>query len=200
MIKVLLLVFEPAMTWQKIAQAKWKTISILLFYLLPLLVLTLGGELAGMAHWGKAGEYLGKPQEFGGKLPVSRDLLITYGVGQFVLSLALVAFSAKLMKSLVQTFSARQTYNQCFTVAAYAFGPLFLLRLCDAAPGMNPWATFAVGIVLTVATLYQGIPWVLEPDPPHAFGLYICTSLLLTCLGAVMRYLTLLLLAQSIHL
>ena len=201
MIKALLLIFEPVMTWGRIAQARWKASSVLLLYLLPLLVLTLAGELAGLHYFGKAQEYLGKPQEFGGgKLRVTGDWLIAYGVAQFLSSLLLVALSAKMMKSLAQTFHSRQTYTQCFTVAAYAFGPFFLLRLCDILPSMNPWATYAVGIVLTVATLYHGIPCVLEPDPPHAFGLYLSNVLLLASLGAVGRYLTLLVLAQKIQL
>lgn len=199
MIKVLLLIFEPATTWAKIAQAKRKAVTVLVLYLLPLLALTLAGELAGLIYLGKAGIYLGRPQEISGNLKVSKDLAATYGVAQFVTSLALVAFGAKLMKSLVQTFIKRYTYGQCFTVTAYAFGPLFLLRLCDAAPNMPPWGSFAIGIALTVATLYQGIP-LLDPDPPHAFGLYVCSALLLACLGGIARYFTLLVLAQKIHL
>jgi hypothetical protein len=200
MIKALLLIFEPVMTWTKIAQAKWKTSSVLLLYLLPLLVLTLAGELAALQYFGKAQEYLGKPQEFGGKLRVTGNWLIAYGGAQFITSLLLVAVSARLMKALVHTFNTRQTYTQCFTVTAYAFGPLFLLRLCDILPAMNPWASFGIGMVLTVATLYHGIPAVLEPDPPHAFGLYLCSLLLLACLGALGRYLTLLVLAQKIQM
>jgi hypothetical protein len=198
MIKVLLLIFEPAMTWAKIAQARRRAGTVLLLYLLPLLLLTLAGELAGLIYLGKSGVYLGQPQEIGGNLKVSKELIVSYGVAQFVLSLALVAVGAMLMKSLVQTFTKRHTYGQCFTVAAYAFGPLFLLRLCDAAPNMPPWASFAIGIVLTVATLYHGIP-VLDPDPPHAFGLYLCSALSLACLSAITRYLTLMVLAQKIH-
>jgi|HubBroStandDraft_6_1064221.scaffolds.fasta_scaffold289986_2 hypothetical protein len=197
MIKVLQLIFEPTMTWEKIAQAKWRARSVFLLYLLPLLLLTLAAELAGMSRWGKAGEYLGRPTEFGGRLKVSDHILILYGAAQFLASLWLVAYGAVLVRKLTHTFNNRQTYTQCFTVTAYALGPLFLLRLCDAAPSMNPWVSFAIGIVLTVAILYHGIPWVLEPDPPHAFGLYLCSSLLLACLSGIARYLTLLLLAQN---
>jgi len=200
MIKALLLIFEPVMTWAKIAQVKWKTSSVLLFYVLPLLALTLAGELASLQHFGKAQEYLGKPQEFGGKLRVTGNWLIAYGTAQFLSSLVLVALSARMMKALASTFNSRQTYTQCFTVTAYAFGPFFLLRLCDILPAMNPWASYAIGIVLTVATLYHGIPVVLEPDPPHTFGLYLCSAFLLASLSALGRYLTLLVLANKIQL
>jgi hypothetical protein len=197
MIKVLMLIFEPGITWERISQAKRNLASVLAFFLVPLLALTLGGELAGLAHWGKAGIYLGKPQEFTGRVRLSHDLLIVYGAAQLAATFFMVFLGAALMKSIARTFCGRHTYTQCFTATAYAFGPLFLLRLCDALPGMQPWASFGIGMVLTVATLYHGIPWVLDPDPPHAFGLYLCSALMLGCLGALMRYLTLLVLAQK---
>jgi hypothetical protein len=199
MIKVLLLIFEPVMTWGKIAQAKWKALTVLTLFLIPLLALTLAGELCGLWRWGKAGEYLGAPSEVGGRVRVSQQLLISYGVAQFLASVLMVAIGAGLMKSFARTFCSRHTYTQCFTVTAYSFGPLFLARLCDALPAMNPWATFGIGIAFTIAILYRGIPWVLDPDPPHAFGLYLCSVLILGCLGALMRYLTLLVLAQKVH-
>ena len=200
MIKALLLIFEPAMTWEKIVQSRKSLGSVLLLYLTPMIVLSLAGELAGLAYFGKAQEYLGGPKEFGGSLKISRSLLITYGIAQFISSYLLVAISARIMMSIAQTFHSRHTYSQCFTVTAYGFGPLFLLRLCDAFPSMNPWASFGIGIVLTITTLYQGVPKVLEPDPPNAFGLYLSSAFLLTIVSALTRYLTLLVLQQKFHL
>jgi len=199
MIKVLFLIFEPVKTWSRIAEAKAKAIWVLFLFLLPLLALTLAGELWGIWHWGKAPGYLGKPAEIVGEpVKLGQDLLIHYGIAQFVSSLVLVVLSAAIMKSFARTFVSRHTYNECFAVTAYAFGPLFLLRLCDALPNMNPWASFAIGIFFTSATLYHGIP-VLDPDPPHAFGLYVSSLLLLVSLSALVRFLTLLILAQKIH-
>lgn len=200
MIKALMLIFEPGITWERIALARWKIGTVLALYLVPLLALTLAGELAGLARWGKAGAYLGKPAEFTGTLQVSQNLLIIYGTAQLVSSLVMVVAGAVVMKSIARTFSSRHTFTQCFTATAHAFGPLFLLRLCDALPAMNPWASFGIGIALTLATLYHGIPWVLDPDPPHAFGLFLCSALMLACLAGLMRFVTLLVLAQKIHI
>jgi hypothetical protein len=33
--------------------------------------------------------------------------------------------------------------------------------------------------VLAIGVLYLGLPCLLRPDPPHAFGLYVMTSLTL---------------------
>jgi len=77
---------------------------------------------------------------------------------------------------------------------------LFLVRLLDAFPFMNPWATFAIGIILSAAVLYSGIPRMLEPDPPHAFGLYITSAMLLIIIGGLGRFLTILVLDGKLNL
>ena len=67
---------------------------------------------------------------------------------------------------------------------------MFVLRLLDAFPSMNAWATYTIGIILSIAVMYQGIPRVMEPDPPHAFGLYITSGLLLAMVGGLGRFVT----------
>jgi hypothetical protein len=199
MIKAILLVFEPVMTWENIARAKRPAKWVFLFYLAPLVLLSLAGELWGLHHFGKSGSYLGEPREIVRRMPVSNQLLITYGITQLVSTFVLVALGARVMQGIAQTFHTRHTYSQCFVVTAYAYGPLFLLRLLDAFPNMEPWASYGIGIVLTIATLYHGVPSVLDPDPPTAFGLYVCSMLMLACLAALFRFLTLLVLAGKIH-
>ena len=44
-------------------------------------------------------------------------------------------------------------------------------------------------MVLSVAALYHGIPRVMEPDPPHAFGLYLTSSLLLALASGLADFL-----------
>jgi hypothetical protein len=200
MIKAILLVFEPVMTWDNIAKAKRPATWVLLFYLLPLVLLSLAGELWGLHYFGKAGIYLGEPQEFARRVPVHKNVLLMYGLVQLVSTFVLVGLGARVMQGIAQTFHTRHTFGQCFVVTAYAYGPLFLLRLLDAFPNMHPWATYGIGIVLTIATLYHGVPRVLEPDPPNAFGLYVCSMFMLACLAALIRFLTLLILAGKIHL
>jgi len=38
--------------------------------------------------------------------------------------------------------------------------------------------------------LYQGVPRMMEPDPPHAFGLYLMSSLLLLFITGLARFVT----------
>ncbi len=193
MIKVFFLIFEPAVAWEKIARAKRSLGAVLLGQLLPLVILSVAGELLGRI-------YLGKPHATAQMATASRSVLIQYGVVQFLFNLLVVFVGAKLVKAMAETFHARHNYTQCFTVVAYGLSPLFLIRLLDAIPGMNPWVSFGVGIVLCVATLYYGLPCVLQPDPPNAFGLFLMSGLLLAMVSGLARLITLLILQGKINL
>lgn len=191
MIKAIMLIFEPVLTWDRIAQAQRSFQFVLMFFLVPTILLSVGGEMAGIF-------YLGRPHELGEsvKLPMLR--VAAYAAAQLVASFAVVFIGAKMVKSVAETFQNRNNYAQCFRLVAYALSPLFLVRLCDAFPFMNPWASFGIGIVLCIATLYHGIPKVLLPDPPHAFGLYVVSTLLLTGVTGLARFLTWLIIAGRI--
>jgi hypothetical protein len=45
-----------------------------------------------------------------------------------------------------------------------------------------------LGVILVAKVLYIGIPRVMEPDPPHAFGLYLTSVLLLTMTTGLMNF------------
>jgi hypothetical protein len=123
-----------------------------------------------------------------------------YGAAQVVMSLALVFIGAKVIQAFGGTFHSRHTYTQCFVLAAYTLGPLFLVRLLDAFPAVSPWLSFGIGMLLCVMVMYQGLPRMLEPDPPHTMGLYLSSAVLLVTLGALARLLTLMVLDGKVHL
>jgi len=184
MIKSLLLIFDSAPTWERIAAARHRLFFILLAYLLPFLLLTSAVEGYGLVHWGKPrGEVLHVKK-------LSLVEAVDYESAQLVLSLVIVFVGAKLVKSLGETFHGRNSFTQAFTVVAYGLGPLYLLRLFDAFPGVSPWITWAIGIILAVAVLYNGVPRIMQPDPPHAFGLYLTSALLLAATTGLARFLT----------
>lgn len=184
MIKALLLIFEPPATWERIVQAQRSLRFILFTYLLPLLVLVSMIEAYGLMRWGKVRGDLRHVKTF------SLGEAVIFELAQLLLTLLVVFVGAKLIKSLGETFHGRHSFTQSFTVVAYGLGPLFLMRLLDAFPGMSPWVSWGVGIILCVAVLYQGVPRVMQPDPPHAFGLYIMSALLLVIVTGLARFVT----------
>ena len=193
MIRAILLIFDPAGTWERIVKAKRGLGFVLFFYLIPVVAMSVAGELFGKAHFGVL-------QDYGEAAPISERLLAVYGAVQFLTSLVVAIVVAVLVKSMAGTFQPRHTYGQCFKVVAYAFGPFLLLRLADAFPVVNPWLSFSVGIILSQRALYSGIPQVVDPDPPNAFGLYLTSGLLLTMMAGLARFFTLLVLREKIHI
>jgi hypothetical protein len=195
MIKALLLIFDPTRTWDGIIRARRGVAAILVLYLLPMLLLISAFEGYGLVHWGKRqGDGLLSKFKVERQVPnlkmfsVSEAVIVE--VAQLLFSLAVVFLGARLVKAIGETFRGRHTFAQGFTAVAYGLGPFFLLRLFDAFSGVSPWATWAIGITLTTAVLYQGLPRSMEPDPAHAFGVYLMGAVLLALVTGLARFVT----------
>ena len=187
MIKALLLVFYPAATWDAIVAAKREWPRILVVYLLPLWLIAFVAEGWGLIHWGKPRGLILQTKLF------SNSEALIFEILQLILEIAIVVVGAKVIKSLGDTFHGRHTLTQTLTVTAYGLGPYFALRVLDIFPGVSGWAywaTWTLGILCCFAVLYHGIPRVMQPDPPHAFGLYLTSSVLLTMISGLARFLT----------
>lgn len=184
MIKALLLIFDPIATWERIVKAHRSLVFILVVYLLPLLVLTSAAEAYGLHRWGKWQAGVARVKEF------SLGEALIFEALQLILSLVIVFVGAKLVKALGETFHGRHTYIQTFTVVAYSLSPMFLLRLLDTFRSVSPWVSWSIGILLCIGALYHGVPQVMEPDPPQAFGLYLMSSVLLFLITGLARFVT----------
>ena len=172
MIKALFLFFDP-MAWDRLAQERRGVGFILASYLLPMLLVVSAVEGAGLMHWGKWQAGVGVIKKF------TAGEAVLYEVAQLLLTLAVVFVCAHLVKILGETFHDRHSYTQAFTVVAYALCPIFLLRMLDVFPMMNPWIPWGIGLVLSLWIFYQGLPRVMKPDPSHAFELYVISSMIL---------------------
>ena len=148
-----------------------------------MVILSCAVEGYGLHKLGKVDE-LGRPKAF------STGEALIFEIAQVVLSMAVVLIGAKLTKSVGETFHGRHTYSQAFAAVAYGLSPLFLLRLLDATKLVPPFVTWGIGILLSIAVLYQGLPRMMEPDPPHAFGLFLMGSLLLVLISGLWRFIT----------
>lgn len=187
MIKTLLLVLYPAATWDRIVLAKRGWVTILLLFLFPLWIVAGVAEGYGLVHWGKPSG------EFSHIRIFSNSQALIFEILQLLLMLVMVFVGARLIKASGETFHVRNTFNHAFTVTAYGLGPFFVLRILDIFPGVSSWiywATWIIAMFLCVGTLYHGIPRVMQPDPPSAFGLYVVSSVLLTMISGLVRFLT----------
>lgn len=186
MIKAFLLILEPAKAWDEVARARRSTGAIFLMFLLPMIIIAGAVEGYGLVKWGKTqvnGDFLSER-----RFPLAEA--VVYEVAQGLLYAGAVLAAAMILKALGETFHGRHSYRQAFATIAYGLSPLFLLRLGDAFHGISPWATWTVGVMLSVVVLYQGLPRVMMPDPPHAFGLYLMNSLLIVLITGLVRFVT----------
>jgi hypothetical protein len=184
MIKTFLLIFSPAEAWDRIVRARRSLWFILVLYLLPLLIITSLAAAYGLIHWGKLQGAMRMPKRF------SVSEAVTFEAAYVGLSLTIVFIGAQVVKSMGETFHSRNTYLQTFTLLAYGLSPLFLLHLLDAFRPVSPWASWFIGILLSWAVLYHGVPKVMEPDPSHGFGLYLVTSIVLCLATGLTRLVT----------
>jgi hypothetical protein len=135
--------------------------------------------------------HLARPRgEFGRLHTFTVSQAVVYETLQVIVMLAIVFVMARLVKALGETFHGRHSFRQTFTVAAYGLSPVVLLHALDAFPGLSPWVTWGIGIALAATVLYHGLPPVMQPDPPHAFGLYMMSILLMALVTGLVRFIT----------
>ena len=168
---------RPVMAWEWIAAARRGVAFILLAYLLPLLFVIEVCEGYGLTRWGRQQGTLDHPKIF----PVGET--VVFEALRFVLWLLVVFITAKLVKSVGETFHGRHTFRQTFTLVAYGLSPVLVFRLLDLVPGLSPWVGWGIGVLFAFKLLYHGVPRVMDPDPPQAFGLYVMTAVLVLIKG-----------------
>ena len=174
--------FEGAAAWDRIALQMPGLARVFCLRLLPMMILTASLEGLGLAHWGKW------QPDFRHYRFFSQNQIISYEVAQSLLNLVMILLCGWLVQVMGRTFHGRDTYTytRSFTTVVCSLSPMFLLRLLDVFPGISPYITWSLGIVLSVWVLYDGLPRLLVPDPTHAFGLYLsCAFVLVLATGSV---------------
>jgi len=187
MIKAFFLIFEPSLTWERVAQSRRSVGFVLLFYLLPMLLLVTGVDSWGLVTMGKWQPVFQKMRGF--QLPEHLRELVTLETAQFLLALATVFIAAHIIKIVSGTFRGNCTFHQAFVLVAYGLSPIFLLRLLDVLPRLNPGVSWGIGVVLSIWVLYQGVLRVLLPEPTHAFGLYLSAVIIIVLTTGLARLL-----------
>jgi len=182
MITALQLIFSPFETWEKVATAQRGFFWTLLVHLLPLLIISLGIEGYLLTRWGE------KRGDFGFIINVPVALALRYAVAYFVLLLAAVFVSAKLLAIASDSFNVRTGYVQTFVLMAYGFSPIILARVLDGFPQLNSWVCWAIGAVTSVSIMYHGVGMILRPEQTKGFGLYLISILIVVLVSALAHF------------
>lgn len=183
-IKALFLIVRPSEEWERILETHHSVRFLVVRFLLPMMLLAAGAEGFGMVTWGKPQSVMHRMQKF----TVSEAVI--YELARILMTFMIIVSCAVLIKVFGGTFHGRHTYRQTFTLVIFGLSPLFLFRVLDAAPILSPWLTWGFGVAFCTEVLYQGVPRVMEPDPPNAFGLYVMSSLVLVATTGLERFVT----------
>jgi hypothetical protein len=184
MILPLWLLIEPSRAWDYTARRRLGLGRLLFTMLLPYLVLSALLEGAGLHYWGKQrNETL---QRYRFSLPE----VTGFEILQVLLTALAILLTALAVRAVARSVHGRQTFQQTFTVTALATSHLIFAQTLNAFPVIPPWVAWCLGIALVARALYLGIPRVLQPDPPNAFGLYLMGLLLLTAATGLARFFT----------
>jgi flagellar biogenesis protein FliO len=193
MINAILLIFDPANTWERIEKSQRNVWTVFFLFLVPLLLFVSALEGYALVRFGEAqGGIIERV------VPVSRDLAIRYEAVQFSLSLLIIFGGAWLLKKTGESFHRRHTYKEAFTILAYSLSPLFLMRILDGWPVMNTWICWGIGIFLSVAALYRGVPRIMKPDPSNALGVYLLGAMMLILITGLAHFLAVQVLEEKI--
>ena len=193
MLRALLLIFDPANTWEKIETTKHSVWRVLFTYLLPIMLLAFAVEGVLLHRLGVSrGQFSDRIAH------VTEQVIIRYEIAQFVLGLAICFIGAWLFKKFGHGFQRGHAYSDCFATLGYSLGPYFLMRMVDGFPSLNTWIPWAIGVVLAMSVLYRGIPRVMKPDPSNALGLYLMCSLIVLALTGLAHFVATLILEEKI--
>ncbi len=182
--KALLLILDPANTWDKIEKAQQGVARVFLLYLLPVMALSMLAEGWGLLRFGVQENTLLER-----RVSVPLDLVLRYEGIQFGLAVLIAFVGSWLFKRMGEGFHRRHSYAQAFATLAYSLGPFFLARMLDGVPAINTWICWAIGVTFALSTLYRGIPRLMKPDPSNALGLYLMCSLLLLATTGLAQFL-----------
>jgi hypothetical protein len=183
MITAIQLIFSPFETWEKIALKQRGFLWVLGVYLVPALVICLGIEAYLLIQLGEKEGVLGDVVV---KVPLA--LAIRYAGFYAALLLASVVVGAKFLALASESFNVHTTYLQCFTVMAYGFGPLILVRIFDGLPQINTWVCWALGAATATSVLYHGVGMILKPDQTKGFGLYLMSIIILVLMSGMTHF------------
>ncbi len=191
-----MLIFDPAGAWDRIESSPRTVARVFFLFLLPLMLLTGVAETWGFTHFGMERATFGDlPAR---KTKVSLELALRYQAAQLTFGLAIAFGGALIYRKIGDGFHRQHSYTETFATLGYSMGPLFLMRMLDGLPHLNTWVCWAIGVALSVAGLYRGIPRIMKPDPSSALGLYLMCSLLLIALSGLAHYLANLILEEKI--
>jgi hypothetical protein len=182
--KDFLCIIRPESTWNRITASQRGAGFVFVFNLMPLMLLLALVEGHGLILLGRQQVAEGMSNRF--TLPN----VLVYEIASWLLAVLLICIAAALIRSLANACHTRNYLSQSLVVMFHCIGPMFLVQLLNGFPHIYLWLTWLVGVSLTIGALYNGLPRIMQPDPPSAMGLFVGSSIIVFLLMLGGRLLT----------
>jgi hypothetical protein len=166
MIRALRLNFTPAREWEKIGNETRGVIWVLCLYLLPLMAISGFVEGEALMKWGD------RRGEFGELVRQSIEVVLRYEAVSLGIVLLVAFIGSSLVLTVSRSFQVNVEYWQCFAAVGYSLGPLILVKILDAFPGINTWLCWGIGMAMVASMLYHGVALCIKPDQTKGFGIF----------------------------
>ena len=184
-LKEIVFVLHPAMTWQRIADNPRSWFSVFVKYLMPMFLLLAWADGFGLILLGR--------QQLAEGMTINRfsfPRVVVFELIQWLLNLLLIFICAACVTAFGNACHRRTRMGQSLVLLLHAFGPMLLVQMLNGFPEINVWVTWIIGITLSLCVLYHGVPRIMQPDTPSAMGLFFSSALTLFLLTLVVRLLT----------
>ena len=187
MIRSFLLILNPPRQWDAILRSGRSALGIWLVFVLPTSLICCSVESFGLVQLGYKPSHAGLA--IGQTVTVSVEKALDYGFSQVIGSHLAILLCSLMLHLQVTGFRRFHEFTPSFQLMAYCFGPIFLGRLLDTAPGLPSYACWGMGVVLSLRVLYSGMVKVIRPDPSKALGFYFLTALMLVGISGLVHFL-----------
>jgi uncharacterized membrane protein YecN with MAPEG domain len=181
MLRALNLIFSSEVEWQKAALKPPHFLTVLFISILPLMVIALAVDGWSLVKYGEVFRGLAARS-------VSVERAIKHETFYGLASLLAMLFGGRLLRNVGRTFNLAANYNVCFTLIAFGYFPILLVRLMDALPQINTWICWAVGVVLAFRILYHGVALWLKPEQTKGFGLLLVSFVYILVVSALVHF------------
>jgi hypothetical protein len=181
MFRSLKLIFSPDQEWEKMSLQPPSAWVVFFASILPLVVGMLAIEALGLLKWGAVLNELGKVR-------VPEERVYKYAIFYGLAAVLVILAGAALLKNVAPSFNLRSGYGAYFTLMAYGFAPLLLVRPIDAIPQINTWVVLAIGCMLALRVLYHGVGHWLKPEQTKGLGVFMVTIMYTLVLGGLVHF------------
>jgi hypothetical protein len=182
MLRSLKLIFLSDKEWEKMSLNPPHPAVVFFVSLFPLILAMFAIEAWGLNHFGET------HGELGTRMRLPQERIIKYVIFYGLAAISVILLGAALLRNVAPSFNLYSTFGTCFTLMAYGYSPILLLRGLDAFPQIETWICWIIGAMLSLRVLYHGVAHWLKPEQTKGLGVFLISVIYLVVLGGLVHF------------